>query len=597
MSPRAVRCLLLNLGLHALLLGVAAPFMVRVIRADGGTAPEYAMYAFYGAVLLLGIDLLLFLLGTAARRVAGDLGEMMTLLAGLTLALLALVADLGTFLSFGLHPYGEVTWAAVGTADIRNLPSWFFLALAAGVLLVAGIVSVTWWLARGEWWLPTVRPARVGWRLGVYFAVGLPAFLWMDRPDAENLIPRAALPLYGLWLAPTRDFAELRPALPLPVDGDLPIPSRRPDLILVMAESLRWDMLTPEQMPHLTALAERHRCTVAERHYAGGHLTQYGTFSLLNGLDADMFLPWMLARRPSMPLALLRQAGYRIEGFDATGVLSYITPPLVPTQFDRYETLLAADSLVVDHLLVPPAAGRDGTEPLAPQFRFGFLYSTHAPYLYPPEFGRLAADGHGPTSRTGLFNRYRNSVAWVDHLIGRLADGLDDRLADGSLGLVITGDHGEELLEFGLYGHASVHFQDVRLRVPLVLCLPGRDPVSSTGITRHADIFPTLFDWMGVDSSAFGFMSGRSMFDSASAPGAVVVAGSGYPVQAPGFAVVTPRYKFWLDSSDPGLREVTLLRVTDAADRPVTPDAQTAVALERALDEIRHTRPHFLQAN
>ncbi len=567
--------------------------MVRVIRADGGTAPEYAMYAFYGAVLLLGIYLLLFLLATAARRVAGDLGEMMTLIAGLTLALLALVADLGTFLSFGLHPYGEVTWAAIGTADIAHVPAWFFLALAAGILLGAGIVSVTWWLARGHRWLATVRPARVGWRLGVYFAVGLPVFLWIDRPEAENLIPRAALPLYGLWLAPTRDFAELRPALPLPDENALPMPVRRPDLIVVMAESLRWDMLTPDRMPRLTALAKRHGCTVAERHYAGGHLTQYGTFSLLYGLDADMFLPWMLARRPSMPLALLRQAGYRLEGFDATGVLTYITPPLVPTQFDRYDMILGADSVVVDHLLAPPLVAQNDTESRDPLFRFGFLYSTHAPYLYPPEFGTLAAS----TDRTGLLNRYYNATAWVDHLIGRLADSLDDRLGEGSVGLVIAGDHGEEFLEFGLYGHASVHFQDVRTRVPLVLCLPGREPAHSTGITRHADIFPTLFDWMGVDSAVSRFLSGRSLFDTTSSPGVVLVAGSGYPVRASGFALITPRYKFWLESRDPTLRQVTLLRVTDTADRPVAPGTDIEATLERALDEIRRTRPRFLQAN
>lgn len=573
--------------------------MVRVIRADGGTAPEYAMYAFYGAILLLGVSLLLFLLGTAARRAAGDIGEMVTLISGLTLVLLALVADLGTFLSFGLHPYGEVTWAAIGTADIAHLPAWFFLALAAGILLVAGVVSVTWWMARGQWWLATVRPARVGWRLGVYFALGLPAFLWVDRPDAENLIPRAALPLYGLWLAPTHDFAELRPALPLPAGRDLPMPARSPDLIVVMAESLRWDMLTPDRMPRLSALAERHGCTVADRHYAGGHLTQYGTFSLLYGLDADMFLPWMLARRPSVPLDLLRHAGYRIEGFDATGVLSYITPPLIPSQFDRYDTLLGADSTVVDHLLAPPVGGPADAGSRAPLFRFGFLYSTHAPYLYPPEFERGAEDDAPPGAewRTGLFPRYRNATAWVDHLIGRLADSLDAALSAGTVGLVITGDHGEELLEFGLYGHASVHFQDVRTRVPLVLCLPGRDPPHSTGTTRHADIFPTLFDWMGVDSSVSRFLSGRSLFDSAAAPGAVLVAGSGYPVRAPGFAVVTPRYKFWLESRDPDLREVTMLRVTDTTDRRVIPDAHTAESLERALGEIRRARPRFLQAN
>lgn len=69
--------------------------------------------------------------------------------------------------------------------------------------------------------------------------------------------------------------------------------------------------------------------------------------------------------------------------------------------------------------------------------------------------------------------------------------------------IVLTADHGEELLEHGFVGHASTSesataFDEV-LRVPLLIRIPGMAfdrPIP--GIVQHVNIMPTIFDLLGM---------------------------------------------------------------------------------------------------
>ncbi len=593
-TGQRIQFLQLNLLIQLIALGGAAPWMVQVIRADGGAPPEYVVYLLYVLVLVLGVFLLGRAAGAVARRLGGpgtERGVVVLLQAAVSLALFA---DVGTFLIFGLHPYGEVTWAGIGTADIQNLPLWAF-GLLLGIVLLAVIFQGGLWIVADRFSRRRSLLPLLGWRPVVYFALGMSSFLLLDRADAEALVPRAALPYYSLWAGQRRAFPDLRPAHPMPTGEVVPLPLPpthvRPDLAVIMVESLRWDMLTPEHMPRLSAFLVQHGCTLAHRHYAGGHLTQYGTFSLLYGLDADYFIPFMQERRPSYPLARLRASGYQLEGFDATGVLSYLMPPLLPDQFDHYQTLLQQDTLVIDHVV-------EMVQQEGPQFAFGFLYSTHTPYLFPPEFATFASNAVDPRldANTSLFNKYRNSVGYVDYLLAQLGEALVPQLEQGTLGLVIAGDHGEEFWEHGLFGHAATQFYDARVRVPVVFCLPGTPMPTATGLSRHADIFPTLFDWMAATWPE-GVMSGRSLYAADQSPAGIVLAGAGYPNRAASLAVVTDDYTFWLESVDPTLREIRVTQIVDTLDRSTSLDATAQASLDRAMTLLRTSRHSFLRVN
>lgn len=410
----------------------------------------------------------------------------------------------------------------------------------------------------------------------LYFPVGLLTFVKLDQADAERVVPRAALPFYALWLAPAKSLPDARPAFPMTPAPPAATFTRHPIIVFLMADSFRWDVVTPEVMPFLSKLATTPPCASAPRHYASGHLTQFGTFSLLYGLEGYAFLPFMQEGRPSAPLAALKGAGYRIEGYDASGVLGYTIPPLRASQFDRYE-YIPQDSVVIARVLASLRSADD-----APRFVFAFLRSTHAGYSHPPAWHRFPTGYDDPRlgARDRLFNEYRNSASYVDSLAARVHRVLEPQLASGRAVLVVTGDHGEEFWEHGLTGHAAVAFHDVRTRVPLVACFAGAERMKPT-LSTHADVFPTVFDWMGASGWDSTRVTGRSLLAS-SGDEVVSVSGAGFPTQAGAFALVTATHKIWLHLSGPDLRAMTVDRVTDTLDATVPMTAAVRQDFERA---------------
>ena len=590
-SGRLVRFATLTFLLQAALLFGSERWMVQAIRVDGGTRTEILFYAFYALVLLLGITSALFLISAGARWLFGPRGEQIAASILAAIIGLSLLVDVATFVFLGLHPYGRATWAAVGTADIKQLPGGVF-AVAAGLIAIAFLVSAALWYLAGRHWpsarWTTIEP-RLPRRAFLYFLVAVIVFVALDRPDDERVIPRAALPFYGLWIGPANRFPDARPAYPITSTAAPVTFARRPDIVVLLAESLRWDVMTRQVMPHVAQMAARPNCAAAEQHYAGGHLTQYGTFSLLYGTASYAFLPFMKEGRRSDLLTALRANGYSLEAFDATGLLSYTIAPLVPSQFDAYHTMLGRDSSVADGMIAALSKPSD-----KPRFVFGFFYSTHAPYYHPKQYDHFRTTGGGNT-RDELFNRYRNSAGYVDALMGRLDAVLAPRIADGSAVVVFAGDHGEEFWEFGLLGHAAVAFQDVRTRVPMLLCFPAAR-AAQTKLSTHADVLPTLFDWMGAAGWDSTRITGRSLL-STEPRAFAALSGAGYPTQANVFALVTKTHKFWLHANGTDLGAVSLDRATDTHDMPVEVTPAVRADLDHALASYLRSQRTVLRVN
>ncbi len=79
--------------------------------------------------------------------------------------------------------------------------------------------------------------------------------------------------------------------------------------------------------------------------------------------------------------------------------------------------------------------------------------------------------------------------------------------------LIVTADHGEELLERGLVGHASTtragHLREEIVRIPLFIWGPSeRLPLAPDSrvnyLTDHLMIAPTIADLLGIDISSIG---------------------------------------------------------------------------------------------
>jgi lipoteichoic acid synthase len=129
--------------------------------------------------------------------------------------------------------------------------------------------------------------------------------------------------------------------------------------------------------------------------------------------------------------------------------------------------------------------------PAHPFFITIWTRDTHNPYL-------------SPTSRrydgAWVKNRYLNSIAWTDQVIGQLTNELKRAgLTDNTL-LVITGDHGEAFEEHGQSVHNfSIYNEEVR--VPLMFVNPAliAHRIDRHDLARQIDIAPTILDILGIE--------------------------------------------------------------------------------------------------
>ena len=111
-----------------------------------------------------------------------------------------------------------------------------------------------------------------------------------------------------------------------------------------------------------------------------------------------------------------------------------------------------------------------------------------------PRSPATAADG------AYLSGLYDAEIAELDAAIGQLRDGLERLgLLERTI-LVLIGDHGEEFLEHGGFGHGHTLY-DEQLHVPFIVRLPGaaRAGTRIARSVRQVDVLPTLLGLVGVN--------------------------------------------------------------------------------------------------
>lgn len=108
-----------------------------------------------------------------------------------------------------------------------------------------------------------------------------------------------------------------------------------------------------------------------------------------------------------------------------------------------------------------------------------------------------------------LLRAYYACVSFVDAQIGRLLAELDTLgLRDNTI-VVVWGDHGWHLGEYGIWGKATNH--EAATRVPLIVRAPGQTPAaggSSRALVEFIDIYPSLCELAGLPLP--GHLAGRS---------------------------------------------------------------------------------------
>jgi len=308
---------------------------------------------------------------------------------------------------------------------------------------------------------------------------------------------------------------------------------QRYNVIVLTVESARAEVLSPETTPHIWRAAEQG--VRFESHRAVSGWTAANIVSLLSGLTPfahgihgrDQHVPadWPL------PLKDLATAGYKaaglqpfqlVEGFRALGLDIEPGANLVAwlaRQTERRQPFVLWYHYLDTHLpYAPPEAYRPDPASLVPADDHGARARLQAVMTMPAIVaGSVPFE---PSDRAAIHALYLAGFRAFDAWFGNLwhfieASGLRENTI-----VVLTADHGEEILERGQVGHASTtragHLHEEIVRIPLVIWVPPSFRAPPAGAIKtpsaHTDVMPTLLALLGRKASRE--LPGRDLFSS-----------------------------------------------------------------------------------
>lgn len=300
-------------------------------------------------------------------------------------------------------------------------------------------------------------------------------------------------------------------------------PAKPYNIIWLTSESWRADTLDEKVMPNSWNFAKN--AARYTRNYSTGNGTRMGVFGMFTGMPGNYWFPFLEERRGAALIDVLQKQQYQMS-FYTSAKFSY--PEFDKTIFAKvpYEKLhdknLAGTGWENDRDNVTGLLSfidkRDTSKPF---FTFMFFESPHARYYFPSEsvIAKPYRDdlNYASLSKVQLRNdivpiknRYINSVHHLDMQYGRIFDYLKThQLLDNTI-VVLIGDHGEEFMEHGFWGHNST-FVDQQVRTPLVIYVPGMKPLVSNQMTSHMDVVPSIMPLLGVTNPSSDYAIGYNL--------------------------------------------------------------------------------------
>jgi len=289
------------------------------------------------------------------------------------------------------------------------------------------------------------------------------------------------------------------------------------NIVWLVAESWRADMLTPEIMPQTWAFAQKAK--QFREHYSGGNGTRMGMFSQFYGLYGSYWFDFLNSGRQPLLMEVLQKNNYDMMAYTSSR-FSYpefdktVFAGLPMSQLQSYTEGAGweRDRKNVADLLGYIEKAED------PFFGFMFFESAHANYYFPEEsviapdyiedFNYLTLDIEKEIER--IRARYINANHHLDSQLGRVFAALEEQGKLDNTIVIVTGDHGEEFMENGRWGHNSTFSQE-QIRVPFLLYVPGQAPEQFDIMTSHHDVPATVLAVLGMDIDPATYSYGHDL--------------------------------------------------------------------------------------
>lgn len=301
--------------------------------------------------------------------------------------------------------------------------------------------------------------------------------------------------------------------------------SQKKNIIFIVIDSWRFNCMTENITPHIFELSKKSQ--VFQNHKSGSNMTTGGIFSLFYAIPATYYDNFTgLQVSPVFFNEILKQ-GYTLSILSSSTLEN---PPFNKNVFSGIQNLRLESNgnspserdKDIYNEWIKFINGYDSKEN-TPFFSFLFFDSAHG-FDYPSDFpvkfkptldevNYIALnDDYNPIT---FYNRYKNSLNYIDSLIGNILKKLEEKkLLDSSI-VVITGDHGQEFNDNkkGYWQHGG-NFSDYQIGTPLIVFDASRPAKTYTHLTLHYDIIPTLMNTvLGVTNHYYDYSVGQNLYD------------------------------------------------------------------------------------
>lgn len=435
-----------------------------------------------------------------------------------TLAIFIVLANNYIFLLYRFHINGMVLNLLFGGALLNNLSfslSMWMSVIGAGLGVLSLGAALVWltnkWIQVFSFSILRSSFVALLFIITVTLSHGFSdAFGWRSLTAVNPYIPwfqpvtmKKSLRKMGFTIEnsgnltiATKDSALNYPKEKLSCSADKPL-----NIIMVVVDSLRADMLTEDVMPNSYKLQEN--ALVFTQHFSTGNSTRYGLFGLMYGLTANYWNSILTEQRGSVLFDITQQLNYTHS--------IYGSAPLTNPEFDRtvfsglqvplhqgsHNTSDANDE-EINNLLLTDIQNWNGQQPF---FGFIFFDAPHA-YAVPEQYADLFKpmlpavnymNLNNDYDPTPFVNRYKAAIYFNDQLIGKIIDALTVKNMMENTLVIITGDHGQEFNDShkNFWGHNS-NFSKWQTQVPLIMLWPNQMHRNIHTLTSHEDIVPTV---------------------------------------------------------------------------------------------------------
>ncbi len=295
------------------------------------------------------------------------------------------------------------------------------------------------------------------------------------------------------------------------------------NLVVIMIDSWRYDVLGKVETPMLYQFMQDHPVQQFKQHHSGGNSTRTGVFSLFYGLPATYWQHMYGNQTAPVLINELQKNNTEITAFSSA---TLARPSFDRTVFSKISNLrLASDGDEPwkrdEHTLKDWFTFLDNKKDNAHFFSFIFLDAVHGNNM-PPDYPKVFQPFLERVDHISLnnnydpkpfFNRYKTSVHYVDSLLGKVfADLKQRKLYDNTI-VIVTSDHGQEFNENDLnyWGHGS-NFTSYQTQVPFLMYWPGQEAKQYEHKTSHLDVVPTLMtDLLNCDNPISDYASGEHL--------------------------------------------------------------------------------------